>query len=39
MMQMAQQDPEIKKVVDSMNIQSYDTLVQKIDSALQNIEY
>jgi hypothetical protein len=39
MMQMAQQDPEIKKVVDSMNIQSYDTLVQKIDSTLQNIEY
>lgn len=38
-MKMAEKDPEIKKVVDSVNIQSYDSLVQKIDSTLQNIEY
>jgi len=39
--QMAQQDPEIKKVVDSMKIQSYDTLVQNIDTTLKlsNLEY
>ena len=39
--QMAEKDPEIKKVVDSMNIQSYDTLVQNIDTTLKlsNLEY
>lgn len=37
--QMSQNDPEIKKVIDSMKIQNYDTLVQRIDSTLKNLEY
>ena len=32
---LGKQDPEVQKVIDSMNIPTYDTLNQKIDSSIQ----
>lgn len=34
---LGKQDPEIQKVIDSMNIPTYDTLNQKIDSSIQQM--